>query len=182
VLALPAFTGDGLLPVGDYQMTLEELHQSHLVSGRGVGSPNWDAVWRLRLVINLETLVEQLWRVGIDAIFVDGSFVEAKNHPNDIDGYFECDRARLLSGRLERELNALDPHKIWTWDANKRLFHTDSNKRELPMWHRYRVELWPHWGQSSGIPDEFGHPQPFPSAFRYSPKARRAKGIIRIVR
>ena len=35
------------------------------------------------------------------------------------------------------------------------------------MWHQYRVDLYPHVpGLLSGILDEFGHEQEFPSAFR----------------
>lgn len=61
-------------------------------------------------------VVRQLWQVGVTEIFIDGSFAEDKDHPNDIDGYFECDLKQLASGELERELNLLDPHKVWTWD------------------------------------------------------------------
>lgn len=69
---------------------------------------------------NLSTLVAQLWQVGITEIFVNGSFVEDKDHPNYIDGYFVCDRRFLASGELERQLNLLDPHKVWTWDPATR--------------------------------------------------------------
>jgi hypothetical protein len=148
---LPLFTSEGVLPVGDYPMTFAQLRASHLVTGHGVQLETWDAVWRSRLVDNLEILVIQLWKVGIDRIFINGSFVEEKSRPKDVDGYFECDRRYLLSGRLERDLNALDPHQIWTWDHATRRPHADSTKAELPMWHQYRVELYPHHGQSSGI-------------------------------
>lgn len=119
---LPAFTEDGLLPLGDYVLTLAELAGSLLVAGPvGKNRPeHWDADWRKQLVGNLEIMVRQLWQVGVTEIFVDGSFAEDKDHPNDIDGYFECDLKRLASGELERELNLLDPHKIWTWDPESR--------------------------------------------------------------
>ena len=71
-------------------MTLEELKDSMLVEGPGEGYPNWDAEWRAKLVENLRVLVVQLWEVGVTEIFVNGSFVEDKEHPGDIDGYFEC--------------------------------------------------------------------------------------------
>ena len=118
---LPEFTDEGLLPPGDYPLTLDQLRESRLVAA--TGSPTWDAVWRGRLADNLAVLVEQLWQVGITDIFVDGSFAEDKDHPNDIDGYFVCDLARLASGDLQRELNLLDPYKVWTWDpASRRPF------------------------------------------------------------
>ncbi len=70
-------------------------------------------------------MVRQLWQVGISAIVVDGSFVKGKEWPNVIDGYFECELARLASGELERDLNLLDPHKVWTWDpASRRAFRS----------------------------------------------------------
>ena len=119
---LPQFDDDGLLPPGDYALTLEQLSVSHLVAGPIDQSqyPNWDEPWRRKLTDNLSILVHQLWQVGIESIFVDGSFVEDKEHPNDIDGYFQCELSRLASGALERDLNLLDPHKVWTWDPASR--------------------------------------------------------------
>src|ERR1700730_9812930 len=105
-MPLPGFAADGLLPSGDYPLTLTELRESFLVTGVGVDSEHWDKPWRSQLVDNLDVLVRQLWQVGIDRIFVDGSFVEEKDHPNDIDGYFECDLRYLASGQLQRDLNA----------------------------------------------------------------------------
>ena len=113
-MPLPPFTPDGLLPVGDYPMTLGELRGSYLVTGTGVASSTWDRAWRAGLVDNLEIMVRQLWEVEIDRIFIDGSFVDEKDHPNDIDGYFECELLKFASGELQRELNALDPFKVWT--------------------------------------------------------------------
>src|SRR5271157_2144049 len=137
---LPEFTEDGLLPPGDYLLTLEELAKSLLVDGpknRG-RYPNWDATWRGSLVANLGLLVRQLWQVGITEIFVDGSFVEEKEYPNDIDGYFVCDLMRLASGALQQELNLLDLHKVWTWDPASRRPFRGYPKKQLPMWHVYR--------------------------------------------
>jgi hypothetical protein len=180
---LPPFTGDGLLPVGDYPLTLAELRASHLVSGDGVWSSTWDPDWRARLVTSLGVVVPQLWQVGIDRIFIDGSFVEDKDHPNDIDGYFECDLRRFATGQLQRDLNAIDPNKVWTWDPSSRRLDPDSGKRQLPMWHFYRVELYPHFpGGTSGIRDQFGNDLPFPSAFRLSRRAFLPKGIVQIVK
>lgn len=134
------------------------------------------------LVNNLAVLVHQLWHVGIDRIFVDGSFVEDKDHPNDIDGYFECDVYDLVYGRLERDLNALDPHKVWTWDPGSRRPDPNFAKGQLPMWHRYRVELYPHYGQPSGIVDRYGNQLQFPSAFRMQRLTYRPKGIVQIAK
>lgn len=127
--SLPGFTDADLLPPGDYELTLVE---------------------------NLAVMAGQLWQIGIEEIFVDGSYAEDKVHPNDIDGYFCCELKRLASGELERELNRLDPHKVWTWAPESRRPFRGYPKRQLPMWHIYRVELYPHYGQLCGIRDEFG--------------------------
>ena len=179
---LPEFTDDGVLPPGDYTLTIEELKASMLVLGPGDPKDHiaWDSVWRERLIDNLAILVGELWSVGVHEVLVNGLFVENKDHPNDIDGYFVCDLHQLASGELERELNLLDPHKIWTWDPASRRPCRGYPKKQLPMWHQYRVELYPHYGQPCGIRDKYGHELEFPSAFRRSRRDGQPKGIIRI--
>lgn len=180
MLPLPSFDNDGLLPAGDYELTLDELRASSLVTGGGTGSSSWDARWRLFLVDNLAILTAQLWQVGVRDLFVDGSFVEDKDHPNDIDGYFVCDKEALVSGHLEEQLNLLDPHKVWTWDPDARRPYKGYPKKQLPMWHQYRIELYPHVGQTSGLRDRFGNEMEFPSAFRMSRRDGKLRGIIKI--
>lgn len=53
---LPPFSSEGLLPPGDYQLTLDELERSHLVVGTP-GEP-WAAKTREQLVRNLRILVD----------------------------------------------------------------------------------------------------------------------------
>jgi hypothetical protein len=76
MVVLPRFTADGLLPPGDYALSLDQLRESILVLGTGEDYPNWDVPWRRRLVSHLEILVKQLWQVKVTEIFIDGSFVE----------------------------------------------------------------------------------------------------------
>ncbi len=174
------FTFDGLLPPGDYEMTLAEIRSSILVKGQG-DKATWDAGWRSQLVDNLEILVTQLRKRGVTEVFINGSFVEDKDHPNDIDGYFSCDPFRVISGDLQRELNLLDPHKVWTWDPKDRRSFPGSPKKQLPMWHQYRVELYPHLpGLGSNIKDKHGHDLEFPSAFRQCRRTDKPKGIVKI--
>lgn len=176
------FTFAGLLPPEDFEMTLDEIRSSILVKGPGAEKyPNWDSAWRGKLVDNVEILVSQLTKRGVTNIYIDGSFVEDKDHPNDIDGYFTCDPFRVISGDLQRELNLLDPHKIWTWDPKDRRSYPGSPKKQLPMWHRYRIELYPHLpGFGSGIKDKHGHDLPFPSAFRRCRRTNKQKGIVKL--
>jgi hypothetical protein len=180
ILSLPSFNDDGLLPIGDYEVDIKELRNSIFVVGPP-SSKSWDSVWRNELVNRLEILVIQLKSLGIKSIYVDGSFVEDKDHPNDIDGYFECDLHLLASGKLERDLNLIEPDKIWTWDPMSRKSYRGYAKKQLPMWHKYRVELYPHYGQESGIKDEFGNAMTFPAAFRKSRNGDTPKGIIKII-
>jgi hypothetical protein len=173
------FTANGLLPLGEHTATFAELRSSILATGSG--SAEWDAKWRQELINRAEVLVRQLWQVGITQIFLDGSFVEDKDRPNDIDGYFEVDAKRVATGELERELNILDPHKIWTWDPASRRPHRGSAKTQLPMWHQYRVELYPHYPGLIALRDEWGNELQFPSAFRQQRHTGYRKGIIKIV-
>ena len=50
------------------------------------------------------------------------------------------------------------------------------------MWHRYRVELYPHFpGLMSGLVDPYGNQLQFPSAFRQQRAPGFEKGIVKIV-
>ena len=182
--SLPTFTPDGVLPQGDYALSLAQLEESMLVLGPGPPKDHlvWDAAWRLQLTANLKVMVKQLWQIGIDDIFIDGSFVEDKDHPNDIDGYFVCDPMRFASGQLEHDLNLIEPAKCWTWDHKSRRPHRGYPKLQLPMWHAYRVELYPHYsGLLAGV-DHHGNALEFPAWFRQRRSSGQAKGIIKIVR
>ena len=180
---LPDFTSEGVLPARDYELTLDELANSMLVCGRpGVTDAGWDNNWRGQLVENLRLMAEQLWSIGIENIFIDGSFVENKNRPGDIDGYFECSFKSLITGELHAELNTAAKDTFWTW-SDRELF---GGKQRLPMWMKYRVELYPHavdspLGGGVGIFDEHGNELEFPAAFRQS-RDFVPKGIIKIVK
>jgi hypothetical protein len=162
------FNEKGLLPAGDYILTIDELLGSMLVNGPNPTPINWDAGWRRRLVVNLAILANQLWGVGIKNIFIDGSFVEEKDHPNDIDGYFECDRNKFFN--LLPILNGIDPHKCWDW----------STPGKPKMWQKYQIELYPHYGQPCGIDSVTGHELQFPAAFRQS-REFEPKGIVKLI-
>jgi hypothetical protein len=180
-MPIPPFTVAGILPVGTFPVTFSELRQSHLVSSDGYGD-GWDRDWRERLVMNAEILVKQLWQIGVTDVFLDGSFAEAKPHPNDIDGYFECDAKAFVQGLVAQQLNALDPYRVWTWAQATRRPASGSMKRQLPMWHRYHVELYPHFpGLLSGIVDPWGNELQFPAAFRQQRGTALRKGIVKIV-
>lgn len=176
-MIIPPFDSRGLLPAGDYRVTFAELRASHLVTGTGNG-PGWDTSWRGKLVDGCEIMVSQLLQVGVTTIVLDGSFVEDKDHPSDIDGYFECDPRKLAT--IVAQLNGLDPNQVWTWNASSRTFDSATGKAQLPMWHRYHTELYPHIGQISGLTDRAGRPLLFPSAFRQQRGTFASKGVLLI--
>src|SRR4030095_6611550 len=94
-MEIPLLVPGGLIPAGDHPATIAELRRSYLVTGEGVGVANWDSTWRGVLVDNLEMFVRKWWQVGVDRIFVNGSFVTSKPQPGDIDAYFECEVSRF---------------------------------------------------------------------------------------
>ena len=188
-MAIPnQFNADGFLEPETYEATFEEIRSSILVNGDG-RSETWDQGWRSELVNRVEVLTKQLWDVGVEDIFLDGSFVEDKDHPNDIDGYFDphlngFKREDLVKlEKLVSDLNDIDPHKVWDWSPESRKAYRGYPKKQLPMWLLYRVEFYPHInGWHSGITDEFGHELTFPSAFRQSRSNFKPKGIVKVLR
>ena len=185
---IPPFDNRGLLPAGDHAATFAEIRASHLVWGPPERPDGWNDEWRNHLVYQVEVLTQQLWSVGVEEVFLDGSFAEDKSHPNDIDGYFVTEVKRFATGDLQRELNALDPHGVWTWDPAARRPYRGYTKRQLSMWHAYRVEMYPHFSdleaslQATGITNRFGHPKTFPAAFRERRLTDEEKGIVRLLR
>lgn len=179
------FNSDGVLASGTYDATFAEIRASILVVGNGTSS-TWDSAWRNTLVDKAEILVKQLWQVGVADIFLDGSFVEDKDHPNDIDGYFDPHLSMDAEGmtkfqQIISSLNNLDPHKIWDWNPTSRRAVAGFAKKQLPMWIFYRVELYPHLDQGTGIKDVHGNDLKFPSAFRQSRHNFTPKGIVKVI-
>jgi hypothetical protein len=108
--------------------------------------------------------------------------VEDKDHPNDIDGYFVVDPIRFVTGELEEGLNHIDPRKCWTWSHEARRPCRGYPKLQLPMWHAYRVEMYPHYIGLLAGQDEFGNPLEFPAWFRQRRTNGQATGIVQIVK
>jgi len=180
-MGLLPFTANGLLPIGDHVLTFAELRESYLVTGEGLKSPTWDSTWRAQLVDNLEMFVRQLWAVGAERIFVNGSFVTNKPDPGDIDAYFECETTsypRMLVGLLQSEPSL-------PWDLTRRRIDRATNEMKPIMWHEYRVEIFPHFTDHpvpTGVHDERGDNLYFPQLFRLDKATRRPKGVIQIIR
>ncbi len=180
-MSLPSFTASGLLPPGDHALALPELRASFLVTGDGVPDSDWDSAWRARLVDNLALFVGQLWTVGVDRIFVDGSFASDKRHPGDIDAYFEC-RVMHFPETIVRLLQ-LEPSLPWDW--THRPIDPATGIPKPMMWHRYRVELFPHFADQpnpTGVRDAYGNELLFPALFRRDRTTASPKGVIQLLR
>jgi len=179
---LPQFTPDGVLPPGTYDLTIAQLRRSMLVGGPEGTSEDWNRKLRRTLVDNLSRVVSVLRLAHIRPLYVDGSFVEDKNEPRDIDAYFECDRRAWAVGTIQTTLAQIgQPLGVpISWD--KRLLETDPDTGvpHLPLWHALRVDLHAHWGQLAGIRDPHGYELTFPSLFR-TRRDGTEKGILRIV-
>jgi len=150
-------------------MTLNQIRQSVLVNGEGL-----DKKWRARLVTGLAILADHLWRVGIEEIYINGSFVTNKPRPGDIDGYYVCDAHSIADGSIFRALNEVAGDDIW--DITKRVSYHGGPPKPL-MWHKYRIELYPHCEE---IHLNFPHP-PFPQFFRQT-RAGTGKGIVKLIK
>lgn len=174
----PFLSSKGVLP-HDFTLTFDELEASVPVLGPGSGP--WDEDHRHKLVRMAKILVGHLWHVGVEEIYHDGSFVERKPRPNDIDGYFVSHVAQFFDVQLP-QLESLD--SCWTWDEDKLRFAADTAKPQLPMWHKYRTELYPHYAElgACGIKGPTGEDLTFPDAFRRRRDDFQPKGLIRIIR
>lgn len=187
-MAIPTnFLSTGVLAPGTYEATIPDLRKSILVQGDG-SSSTWDMAWRDALVSSVEILAKELWRVGFSEVFIDGSFVEDKDHPNDIDGYFDTGVAAITPASMTAlqlqisALNSLNQYKVWDWNPRNRVFDASTGKKQLPMWVRYRVEFYPHIaGTHAGIKDQFGNDLQFPAAFRQSRRNFLQKGIVKLI-
>ena len=75
---IPSFDEYGLLPPGIHWASWDEI-----IERFGTSS------WRLRLAAGVRAAVENLKSAGCQTIYVDGSFVTAKEVPNDFDACWE---------------------------------------------------------------------------------------------
>jgi len=172
----------GVLPPEDYILTLAQLQDSMLVKGPKVGSPNWDARWRNRLVRNLNSVAKTLWNLGVEYLVIDGSFTEQKDYPNDIDAYFPISRERWVSREVERELNLRRSEDVWTWNPDRMYLPATPwvPHRKPPFWHKYRIDLWPDYGQTAIRHERLGW-LTLEDGFRHTRRGDR-KGVVKILR
>lgn len=187
---LPFFNLDGVLPAGDdFKLTFDGIRQSHLITGACSSNvSDWDREGRLHLLENFEMLVNCLWKVGVEEVFLGGSFVEDKPKPQDIDGCFLCPNAdELRKGQFSKYLDDVSTElmreqRVWYW--GDRIENTITGRRELRMKHYYHVELIPYSPDMKNaitIPAT-GERLPIPVAFRKRHGDLLSKGIVQVIR
>src|SRR5687767_12441999 len=75
---LPAFDENGNLPQGVYRLAIEEIALRF----------TW-TVKRKSLFEGLRRAIESLAQAGVKQVWIDGSFVTAKDEPSDVDGCWD---------------------------------------------------------------------------------------------
>lgn len=93
---LPAFDADGNLPPGVHECTWEEFER------RFGWTPS-----RQRLLTGLKAALDSLKAARCTRVFVDGSFVTAKEEPADFDACW--DTSGVDPGRVDPVLLTFDP-------------------------------------------------------------------------
>lgn len=73
-ILIPKFDDNGYLPEGIYDALLIEYEQCFVYN-----------VVRREIHAGLLRLIKELKTIGCKSVFIDGSFVTAKEHPNDVD-------------------------------------------------------------------------------------------------
>jgi hypothetical protein len=188
------FNEYGYLPFGDHEMTFTELKNSILVLG-DESVPIWNESRRLILVQNLQFIVQQLWDIGIQNVFINGSFCTDKAHPEDIDCYFDVslplNTPKLEVSQIKQavvmealsqlfdELNTRVGKSIW--DVWKKVYPDHYGNLKNEMWERYRIDIFPNIrGVYSGVLNADGCNIKFDELFR---KDRNgvSKGIIKLM-
>jgi hypothetical protein len=103
---IPAFRIDGYLPEGLYLAA-----EAEVMFRFGASTAR-----RRRLALRLRRWIELIRQVGASRLLVDGSFVTAKQEPNDVDAvvllppYFEQQIERGIEPALELERMLLSRH------------------------------------------------------------------------
>jgi len=167
------FAKSGLLPPGDHAISLEEL-EKFIGQGPG-GGQSWDTAWRLQLLQEFKRRYQQLRAVGINEVYIDGSYATDKFHPNDMDVYFVVPRKIWRSG-AEQALQDQDP-EFWRFEPELGV----DGKLGYPMAFRHHIEMYPVYLEHT---PEYAECQemidPKIKFFRTDKYSHRTKGIIKI--
>ena len=96
---IPSFDESGLLPLGVHWASWDEF-----IDRFGTSS------WRLRLASGIRAAIENLKEAGCPTVYINGSFVTAKEVPNDFDACWE--EAGVDPTVLDPVLLTFDPGRV----------------------------------------------------------------------
>ena len=96
---IPPFDDSGLLPPGVHWASWDEF-----IDRFGTSS------WRLRLAAGIRSAIENLKEAGCLTVYINGSFVTAKEVPNDFDACWE--EAGVDPTVLDLVLLTFDPGRV----------------------------------------------------------------------
>ena len=96
---IPSFDENGLLPPGIHWAAWDEFLQRFGTSS-----------WRLRLARGVRAAIENLKNAGCLTVYINGSFVTAKDVPNDFDACWE--EAGVDPTVLDPVLLTFDPGRV----------------------------------------------------------------------
>lgn len=168
------FQNNGLLSPGDHPISIKDLREFLFIGPKNAHA--WDSKWRLKLFTEFEKSYKQLLSVGINQIYIDGSFATDKARPNDLDAYFIVPRS-LWRNSAENQLRELDPD-FWNFD----LINDGTGKVAYPMAINHNIELFPvyleHTPEYADC-DELIDPKIY--FFRTDKHSHQEKGIIKII-
>jgi len=150
---IPAFdSSTGALPPGNHQATLDQIAERLGFTPR-----------RRWLLEGLSAAVKAFWAVGIQEIYLDGSFCTEKPDPGDVDGYWvEPD-----DGVYDR----IDPY----WIDFGLILIPQVRKWKWRMWADHGVEFFIHPVMQAS--PEMG----FPEFFRQD-RDGQPRGVIQVVK
>lgn len=150
-MPIPDFEENGELPAGIHVATLLEVLEKF-----GTASEK-----RKFLVSGLKLVIKQFKQVGVQRIYVDGSFTSDKEGPNDIDGCWSTE------GVDEKMLNLLD-RDFWQFSSIE-----EFNECREEIKRKYGLDFYiAEWNEGSTG-------KPFPEYFQTT-RDGRPKGIIQI--
>lgn len=150
-MPIPELEENGELPAGIHIATIKEVEQKF-----GTSSAR-----RKLLVSGLRTAIKQFEQVGVQRVYVDGSFTSDKEEPNDIDGCW------VTQGVDENKLHLLD-RDFWEFVSV-----AEFNKCRDEIKRKYGLDFYiAEWNEGSTG-------KPFPEFFQTN-RDGEPKGIIQI--
>ena len=100
-MPIPDFNAKGELPAGEHNATLDDIEVRYGRASRR----------RKALMNGLRQAADKLAKAGVKTIWVNGSFITAKENPNDIDGCWAYNDAVDIRA-LEDDFLSLDSRRI----------------------------------------------------------------------